>query len=68
METVTKARIRMEHWIAHNDHHESEYAAFAEELEKRGLDSAAAEVKRMIEYNAKSNECLRRALESMPAQ
>ena len=67
METVAKARIRLEHWIAHNDHHEGEYARFAEELEKAGFETAAAEVRRMIEFNAGSNECLRKALAALPA-
>jgi hypothetical protein len=66
MEIVDKARIRLEHWITHNDHHESEYAQFAEELERAGLDISAAELKRMIEFNAKSNECLRKALDALP--
>jgi hypothetical protein len=68
MKTAKKARIRLEHWITHNDHHESEYVQFAEELEKGGFDTAAAEVKRMIEFNARSNDCLRKALAALPAE
>ncbi|HDR16060.1 MAG TPA: hypothetical protein ENN79_11360 [Desulfobacteraceae bacterium] len=67
MKTAEKARIRLEHWITHNDHHESEYQEFARELENAGFTTAAAEVKRMIEFNAGSNDCLRKALEALPA-
>jgi len=68
MKTAEKARIRLEHWIAHNDHHESEYLEFSKELEDAGFETAAAEIRQMIEFNAKSNECLRKALRALPAQ
>lgn len=68
METLKKARIRLEHWIAHNDHHESEYGLFAEDLEKAGFDTAAAEIRRMIQLNAGCNDCLRKALADLPQE
>lgn len=68
METLKKARIRLEHWITHNDHHENEYALFAENLEKAGFNTAAAEVRRMIELNAGCNDCLRKALAALPEE
>ncbi len=67
MKTSEKARIRIEHWVTHNDHHESEYLEFAEELEEAGFETAAAEIRRMIEFNARSNDCLRKALAALPA-
>ena len=36
MEVYEKAKIRLEHWITHNDHHEEEYEMFAEQLESQG--------------------------------
>ena len=68
MEALDKARIRLKHWISHSDHHDSEYALFAEELEKAGLDTAAAQIRRMIELNAGCNDCLRKALAALPEE
>ena len=36
MDIIEKAKIRLEHWIHHNEHHGEDYEAFAEELEKAG--------------------------------
>ncbi len=67
MKTAERAKIRLEHWITHNEHHESEYLQFAQDLEQAGFDTAAAEVKQMVEFNARSNDCLRKALAALPA-
>jgi len=32
MDFIEKARLRLEHWITHNDHHQYEYEMFAEQL------------------------------------
>jgi hypothetical protein len=66
MKTAEKARKRLEHWITHNDHHEREYLEFAEDLEGAGFKTAAAEIRRMMDFNAKSNDCLRKALAALP--
>ena len=65
MELNDKARIRMEHWIAHNDHHLEEYQDFADELEAAGQVDSAMHVREMIELTRKSNECLRLAIEKL---
>jgi len=65
MDFVEKARIRMEHWITHNDQHQEEYETFVKELEEGGKESSAKHVKEMIELSAKCTECLRNALEKL---
>ncbi|MDZ7761962.1 MAG: hypothetical protein U5L00_17125 [Desulfovermiculus sp.] len=62
MDNLEKARIRMEHWIEHNDQHQQEYDAFARELEEAGKNEAAAEVRAMNELTAKGSEHLRQAI------
>ena len=62
MDFVEKAKIRLEHWITHNDHHQEEYEMFAEQLEDAKRNESAEYIREMIELNSKSNECLRKAL------
>jgi hypothetical protein len=62
MDFVEKAKIRLEHWITHNDHHQEEYEMFAEQLEAAKKNKSAQYIREMIELNSKSNECLRKAL------
>ncbi len=62
MDNVEKARIRMEHWIEHNDQHEQEYEALAQELEQADKKEAAAEVRAMKELTAKGSQHLRQAV------
>jgi hypothetical protein len=65
MDFIEKARIRLENWITHNDHHQEEYEMFAEQLESAGKKDSAAYVREMIEMAAKSTECLRKALKAL---
>ncbi len=37
MEFKEKAKIRVEHWLEHNEKHYDEYINFAKELEKNGM-------------------------------
>lgn len=62
MDFIEKARIRLENWITHNDHHQEEYEMFAEQLEEAGRNESSGYVREMIELTAKSNEGLRNAL------
>ena len=68
MDSMEKARIRMEHWIEHNDQHQEEYETFAQELEQAGRKEAAAEVRAMSELTAKGSQHLRRAIASLQEQ
>ena len=65
MELVEKARIRLNHWLSHNDGHQREYESFAAELEEAGQITSAQQVREMVTLSKKSGECLRRALESL---
>jgi len=65
MDFIEKARIRLEHWITHNDHHLEEYEMFAEQLEDAGKKQSAAHIREMIDLSVKSNDSLRNALKSL---
>ena len=65
MDTLEKARVRMQHWIEHNDQHQQEYEAFAQELEQAGKKDAAAEVRALSELTAKGSEHLRQAIAAL---
>jgi hypothetical protein len=65
MDFEEKARIRLEHWITHNDHHEEEYQLFAEQLETAGMKESADHVREMIALTAQGTASLRKALERL---
>ena len=48
MEFVEKSKIRLEHWITHNDHHHEEYNLFAEQLEDAGKTESAKAIRKMV--------------------
>ncbi len=63
MDSVKKARIRLQHWISHNAHHLEEYEELVKELEEHGKIESAIFVKEMIELTSRSTESLKKALE-----
>ncbi len=65
MDFREKARVRLEHWITHNDHHEEEYLAFAEQLESAGMEESGKHVREMVALGAKGTESLRKALRAL---
>ena len=65
MDFAEKARIRLEHWITHNDHHHEEYEMFVDQLAQVGKQESAKYVKEMMELTAKGTECLRKALKAL---
>ena len=65
MDFVEKARIRLEHWITHNDHHQEEYEMFADQLEEAGRKESAQFIREMISLSARSTECLRKAFKAL---
>jgi len=65
MESIEKAKVRLAHWISHNDHHEEEYEAFAQQLESAGQGAAAGHVREMIEYTRQGTDCLRKSLDAI---
>ena len=65
MEFIEKAKIRLEHWIAHNDQHQEEYERFSGQLEGEGKTESAKYLREMMELTSKSTECLRKALKAL---
>jgi len=65
MEFKEKARIRLEHWIDHNEHHLEDYEQFASELEDAGKLDSARSIREMMDLTAKSTACLKKALEAL---
>jgi hypothetical protein len=65
MDFVEKARIRLEHWISHSDHHDEEYALFADQLEAAGKRESAKQLREIAELSSRSTDCLRKALKAL---
>ncbi len=65
MEFIEKAKIRIDHWIEHNEDHLQEYEPLAQELESAGKAESARCIREMTALIAESNECLRRALTTL---
>ena len=65
MDIMEKARIRMDHWITHNDHHLEEYEMLAEQLEEAGKNESSKHIREMIEIMVRGNESLRKALDAL---
>ena len=65
MDIVEKARIRLEHWITHNDHHQEEYAMFVDQLEEAGMKDSAEDIREVIALTARCTDYLRSALRSL---
>ena len=65
MDFEEKARIRLETWITHNDHHGEEYRSFAQELESTGMKESARNVRDMISFTEKGTESLRKAIKAL---
>ena len=65
MDFVEKAKIRLEHWKTHNDHHYEEYQLFADHLEDAGKSGSAAHIREMIDLSAKISDCLTSALKEI---
>ncbi len=65
MEFKEKARIRLEHWIDHSDHHLEDYERFAEQLEDAGLSESAGYIREMMDLEEKATACLKEALRAL---
>ena len=65
MDFNEKAKIRIEHWIHHNEHHGEEYEMFAEQLEDAGKTESAEHIREMIRIISKSTDCLKSALNAL---
>ena len=65
MDFVERARLRLQHWLEHNEKHREEYAAFAAQLEQAGKQASAAHVREMARLARKSDDSLRKALDAL---
>ena len=65
MEFIEKAKVRLEHWISHNEHHEEEYEDFARQLENAGQDEAAGHIRKMMEFTRQGTDCLRKSVDAI---
>ncbi len=65
MEFLEKAKIRLEHWMKHNQEHQKEYLEFADQLEEAGKKTAADSIREMAQLENQSNECLQKALNNL---
>lgn len=65
MDFVEKSKIRLEHWISHNDHHQEDYETFADQLEEAGKKESAEQIREMVRLTKASTDCLRKALEAL---
>ena len=65
MDFVEKAKVRLEHWLSHNDHHIEEYGEFAEQLEQAGKSESAGHIREMADHVARSTECLKKAIAAL---
>ena len=65
MDFLEKARMRMEHWIAHNQEHQNAYQEFADQLEAAGKTESADSIREMSNLVSKSNQYLKKALQGL---
>ena len=65
MDFVEKGKIRLEHWITHNDHHQEEYQMFIEQLDDAEKKESARHMREMMDLTARSTDCLREALKAL---
>jgi hypothetical protein len=65
MDAIEKAKIRITNWIHHNEHHEEEYELFAGQLDQEGKTESARHIREMAALTAKTNECLKKALNAL---
>jgi hypothetical protein len=65
MDFIEKAKMRLDHWIHHSEHHNEEYELFADQLEEAGKKESAAFIREMMDLTLKSTECLRNALKAI---
>ena len=65
MDLTEKMKIRIEHWISHNEDHLQEYDVVARELEDCGKVESARHIRQMAALLAESNDHLGKALRAL---
>jgi hypothetical protein len=62
MEFQEKAKIRLEHWIKHDQGHLDEYREFVKQLEEAGNAESAKAMQEMAEHTEMGLNSLKKAL------
>jgi len=65
MDAIEKAKIRLENWITHNEHHHEDYDEFLKGLEASGKSESAKHIREMIALTERSTDCLKKALKAL---
>jgi len=65
MDYLEKAKIRMEHWMEHNDQHKNEYQDFANQLEEAGHKDSAEHIRKLADLTVQSNDSIKKAIEAL---
>jgi hypothetical protein len=65
MDFSEKAKIRIEHWIKHNQDHLQEYETFARELENFAKHDSARYIREMAALMAESTDLMGKALKAL---
>lgn len=65
MDFVEKARIRLKHWLDHNENHLREYKEFADQLDTAGKNESGRHMKEMVDLATRANQCIRNALRDL---
>jgi hypothetical protein len=68
MDEIQKSRIRLKHWVDHNEDHLKGYEDVAQLLETQGLSEAASRIRQGIDMTRKANDEFRAALSFFPAE
>lgn len=63
MDFKEKAKIRLQHWLSHNESHVDDYRRFADELETAGLTASRQALGEAIDLTEQGNAAFRRALD-----
>ena len=65
MDFSEKIKIRIDHWIKHNEDHLREYEELAKELDKAGKKETADHIRNMAILVAQGDKSLQLALETL---
>ncbi len=68
MDFLDQAKIRLNHWITHNQHHQEDYEIFLKQLQDEGHIESANHIRKMMTLAAESTDCLHKALEALDAK
>lgn len=65
MEFKEKAKIRIQHWLKHNQEHAQEYQNMARELEANGLPEVAEAIMALAKNTELGSACLQKAISAL---